>query len=500
MKKKHPAVSAITAIGFFACTVSVLQTAFAERLPEPPLHPKTYHSPSGKFSMFVNPSDRQGRGRAEYRLLQGSREVWHDERPFTLRDVRVLDDGTVAGYGYTMGPEGWGGASRDDCGEFVVAVFDPKGKVRLKDAVKRSYGRLVFEDQYPQPEAKGLVVDSANDRLIILVADADINRQNTAWQQYRLSTGKSLGTIRPKQNMADSDRLHWSHAPQPIPGTPLMLVQWYRSEWEPYLKGTHFAVVDMEGKPVWQLALRDDYSIPGNEKAEERLFEWFRVNSAILSVEAGGRFDLYFAKERQRVSFVVQRHDADAWKVTEIGRRKCDLPEEATANHVTGQSEKGLPRISLDYLGAIELRGSVPKSKSSFDEYDLCGFTIDKRGRFVFIQDGADKAGCLLRINEQGAVVGRVPLPTVEGKHERWSGHACLGDDRVVVTKSQYGVEGKSKVWIADFASGALTPLPDFECPSIDATLASDWQRPPVNKAAEGSIHGYVEVLRHHSS
>lgn len=475
MKKIYSAMLQAALAGLFAslfgCVLSISQTAFASRLPEPPLHPKTYHSPSGEFSMFVNPSDRQGRGSAEYRLLQGSREVWHGERPFTLRDVRVLDDGTAAGYGYTLGPEGWGGASRDDYGEFVVAIFDPQGKVRLKEAVRRGYGESVFEDQYPQPEAQGLVVDSENDRLIVLVADADINRQNTAWQQYRLSTGKSLGTIHPKQNIADSDRLHWSHAPRPIPGIPLTLVQWYRSEWEPHLKGTHFAVVDMEGKPVWQLALRDDYSIPGDEKAEERLFKWFRANSAILSVEAGGRFDLYFAKERQRVSFVVQRHDAGTWKVIEIGRKKCVRPEESMANQGTKPSEEGLPRISLDYLGAIELRGSAAKSKRLFDEYDLGGFTVDQRGCFVFVQDGGGKAGALLRIDAQGAVVGRVPLPALKGEHEHWSGHACLDDDRVAVTESQYGVEGKSKAWIADFASGALTPLPDFECPSVEAIL-----------------------------
>lgn len=473
MKKICPAEAALAGLFafLFGSVLSVSQTAFASRLPELPLHPKTYRSPSGEFSMFVNPSDRQGRGSAEYRLLQGGREVWHGERPFTLRDVRVLDDGTAAGYGYTLGPEGWGGASRDDYGEFIVAVFDPRGKVRLKEAVRRGYGKIVFEDQYPQPEAQGLVVDSENDRLIVLVADADINRQNTAWQQYRLSTGESLGTIRPKQNMADSDRLHWSHDPRPIPGTPLTLVQWYRSEWEPYLRGTHFAVVDMEGRPVWQRTLRDDYSIPGDEKAEERLFEWFRASSAILSVKAGGRFDLYFAKESQRVSFVVQRHDAGAWKVTEIGRKKCRLPEESMASQATGQSEEGLPRISLDYLGAIELRGSGPKSKCPFDEHDLRGFTIDKRGRFVFIQDGADKARGLLRIDEQGAVVGRVPLPALKSGHEHWSGHACLGDDRFAVTTSQYGVGGKSEAWISDFASGELVPLVDFKCPAVDAIL-----------------------------
>ena len=52
MKKIDPAMSAAAVAGLFAFLfVSVLgvsQTAFAVRGPEPPLHPKTYHSPSGQ--------------------------------------------------------------------------------------------------------------------------------------------------------------------------------------------------------------------------------------------------------------------------------------------------------------------------------------------------------------------------------------------------------------------------------------------------------------------
>jgi hypothetical protein len=462
MKRICLAVSAIVVVG-------LVELASASRRPEPPLHPKAYRSPSGELSLYVNPSKRQGQGSAEYRLLKGSREIWHGERPFTLRDVRVLDDGTAAGYGYTLGLEGWGGESRDDDGDFVIAIFDPEGKTRLHEAVERGFGG--FLDQYPQPEAQGLVVDAENDRLIVLVADPDINEQNTAWQQYRLSTGESLGTIHPKENMTDSDRLHWSHAPQQIRGTPLTLVQWFRSEREPYLKGTHFALVDLEGKPVWQRTLRDDYSIPGDEEAEDRLFEWFLENSAILAVKAAGRFDLYFVKKEQRVSFSVQQDKAGQWAVTEIGREKYKLPEEPTTSQVAGQPEGLPPQITLDYLGAIELSGDSAKPERPFDEHDLRGFVVDEQGRFVFIRNRTGKALDLLRIDEQGAVVNCVPLPALKDEHERWSGHAWLGGDRFVVAKSQYGVGAKSEAWIVDFASTKLTPLPDFECPSVEAIV-----------------------------
>ncbi len=224
-------ITVLLALVGVCISAGVSPRAFARRGPEPPLNPKTHRSPSGEFSLFVNPSDRQGRGSARYRLLKGSREVWQGELPFTLRDVRVLDDGTAAGYGYTLGPQGFGGASRDDRGEFVIAILDPRGNVRLKKAVRRGYGPSFYEDQYPQPEAKGLFADPENDRLIVLVADPEFHPQNTAWQQYRLSTGESLSTIDPEKNMAEPDRLYWCHEPRPVPGTPLTLVQWYRMQW-----------------------------------------------------------------------------------------------------------------------------------------------------------------------------------------------------------------------------------------------------------------------------
>ena len=113
MNKIHSMMPAAVVIGLFAflfASAFVSQRAFAVRSPQPPLHPRTYHSPSGEFSLFVNPSDRQGRGSAEYRLLKGNTEVWHGERPFTLCDVRLLDDGTAAGYGYTLGRKAGAGS------------------------------------------------------------------------------------------------------------------------------------------------------------------------------------------------------------------------------------------------------------------------------------------------------------------------------------------------------------------------------------------------------
>ena len=79
-----------------------VQKSFASGSLPPPLNPKTYYSPSGHFALHVDPSQRQGKGPADYRLLMDGQEVWSGERPFTFRNACVLDDGTVKGYVYSL--------------------------------------------------------------------------------------------------------------------------------------------------------------------------------------------------------------------------------------------------------------------------------------------------------------------------------------------------------------------------------------------------------------
>jgi len=70
---------------------------------EPDLPPKTYASPSGEVTLLVDPSERSGAGEARYELNRNGAVVWSGVRPFTLWDASVADDGTVGGYGYSLG-------------------------------------------------------------------------------------------------------------------------------------------------------------------------------------------------------------------------------------------------------------------------------------------------------------------------------------------------------------------------------------------------------------
>src|SRR6185295_11700636 len=87
----------------------------AQRLATPPLDPRTDVSTTGAYSLHVEPSSPAGRGKAGYRLEHEGHDVWSAELPFTLWESVVADDGTVAGYAYGNGLDGWSGM-RDDFG------------------------------------------------------------------------------------------------------------------------------------------------------------------------------------------------------------------------------------------------------------------------------------------------------------------------------------------------------------------------------------------------
>jgi hypothetical protein len=118
------------ALLFYGLIFSSIQGwAAAEEGPPPTLNPKTYASPSGKYALFVNPSDLYGRGKASYRLTLNGGEVWSAEKPYTFWEACVTDNGLVGGYAYSHGWRGFSEAGYEaGMGDFRVVIIDPRGK------------------------------------------------------------------------------------------------------------------------------------------------------------------------------------------------------------------------------------------------------------------------------------------------------------------------------------------------------------------------------------
>ena len=222
-QRQRGARLALLLSGLVSCAVH--GRVAASEGPPPTLNPKSYASASEKYSLFVDPSDLYGRGKAFYKLTRDGREVWSAEKPYTLWDARVGDDGLVIGYAYSHGWRGFSNAGHSaGMGDFRVVIIDPRGKERLDQVTKRDESR--FEHTPPNPLASGLIIDAANDRMVVRVLDADVNRQAESWWVYQLSTGKTLTTFRPKELKDRQEPVRYVMDAKPGIGTPLTPMHW----------------------------------------------------------------------------------------------------------------------------------------------------------------------------------------------------------------------------------------------------------------------------------
>jgi hypothetical protein len=157
--------------------------------PAPVLNPAQYASPSGKFVCEVDPSDLFGRGEGTYRITWNDKLVWQGAKPFTLYEAGITDDGTVAGYAYSHGLDGFStNGPNGGMGEFHVVIMRFDGGLILDEVIKREQSR--FLHARPNPVARGMLVDTAKDLFVVRLADPDLNRRVDILRGYRLSTGK----------------------------------------------------------------------------------------------------------------------------------------------------------------------------------------------------------------------------------------------------------------------------------------------------------------------
>lgn len=278
----------------------------------PALNPKTYRAAGGKFELKVDPSNPEGRGEGSYVLSQEGKEKWSAKLPFTLWDAGVTDEGVVCGYAYTEGIEG--GAKP---GEFLVVILDAEGKVKLQQSQKREKSR---SGKGPiNPVANGLLVDSANDRLIVRVADSDLSQGWESWLIYGISNGRAQIIFRPTRMMKNYEAARSILDAKLAPGTPLVLLHWWIFDDKSKDVGARYTLVDKQGKPVWTLDLPKDYHAGGNKAEQDKLRELVRKRGGILASDKPGEFEIFIAEKSERVRFTLEK-EGDNWNVKEVSR------------------------------------------------------------------------------------------------------------------------------------------------------------------------------------
>ncbi len=422
------------------------------------LDPTTYKSPSGAFTLTVDPSDIYGRYGGAYRVTKNGKELWSATLPFTFWQASVTDTGVVAGYAHTLGQRGFG-ETRDEPrpGDLIVAIIDPSGKIRLKQVTKRQESRYLHSP--PDPLGHGLIVDEANDWLIVRVLNEG---RDEIWWTYRLSTGAVLDKPAPHRSMPNAEPARWILDAKLIQGTPLVLLHWWRFDFQ---VGARFTLVDREAKPVWSLELPSDYMVKGSEAAQDKLQDWIREHGGILRTDQAHEFDLFFAAESKRVTFAVKQSPTGEWVVKETARAPFSIasPEDSKL--------AAIPKRSLKALGTLVLQANRAADDSPVR--NVRDFVFDGKGRIAFLREDDDRTSFVL-VDQTGKSVREIPLKMQpKADVSRWSGHCWVGGSRFVISLSEFGVDGKAQAWWVDAETGKVEPIPAFDCPSIERLVGA---------------------------
>jgi hypothetical protein len=433
----------------------------AQELP-PSLNPQIYRSPSGKYSLYINPNNRYGCDSGSYQFSKDGQTIWSGEMSFTLWKADVTDSGIVAGYSYTKGLAEFCGSRFNGFGELRFLIIDPAGNIRLDQSMERKNSR--FLHTFPDPIVSGIIVDEENDRFVVRIADEDINRRQETWWVYSLATGKFRKKFAPKALMAKAKSVIYLIDAKSLPGTSFTLLHWWcvtdKSD-----VGARFTLIDLDGNVVWFKDLPKDYTIPGDEKAEDRLRDTIREKGAILSTDKDASFDLWFVSQSQRVKFRVKSSESGSWKVTEIDRQSY------TPNIINSNSQVKIAKTTLNYLGRIVLPNATMAVSKIRDVRD---FVMVGRDKIAFLRAMPSEPPILFVVDYSGNILQEVNLVSInpESEEREWSGYAWVGGSRFIVTVSNIDENGRASAWWVDADTKMITPLRGFDCPAIERIVA----------------------------
>lgn len=394
------------------------------------LNPRTYVSPKGIARLWVNPDRPDGGGAATYRLTVGGKLRWTKVFPFTLSDVGVSDEGTAGGYGHGRGT-------------FVVAIVRSDGMLALSEKYAIQPSR--YPDGHANPHANGLVFDSLNDRMIVRVADPDINRNLETWWTYRLSTGERGVDRQP----SPLEGCRWIVAARPVPETKLILLNWWRFDEK---MGASFSLVDANARSVWRLDLPGDYELGGSEASQDTLREAMQTQGAILGV-GPSRFVLRHVKAGLRVTYAIR--DGKVEKTEQAPY----VPPSVSAPLL----EPAVP------LGKLVVRGKtvLPLRPSGSPVHDVEEFFTLGEDRIVFLRGG--DAPALVEVETQGRLRRSLPLGLGRYRENEDRHLAWTGGSRFVLVRSIEGSNAQSQAWRIDLDARRMTPLRAFRSNPVKA-------------------------------
>ena len=425
----------------------------------PILQPAQYGSPSGEFRFDVNPTSRYGAGPSTVRMLRGGQEIWSKKLPVTPWEVAVTDQGYVGAYAYSTG---WRGLPRD--GRFHVLVVSPDGQVLANLATARDGGTF---HSPPNPLAAGLLASDELDLLIVRIRSPEHGIPEI-WRSYRLTTGQEASPLAPPEltTLAEEDRAYVQEV-RTVPGTPLLLPWWWYSGLADsrllgyVADGAVFKLHDIAGHEVWSLDLPGDYTVVGDEQADDLLESRIRRRGAIRSVGPTSRFSVLSVRAGKRIDFEVRqrKEPQGGWHVERLAEEEM-LP-------LADPEPKAPPAIDLEELGTVELKPESPLATSAVRDVQAIGFTDD--GCVEFIRKKPERrVFTYVRLRPDGSLDFETPFASVDPEGSCSIGWYDAPGDHWYLFLHSWGEEGWRRLLRVNVREGTMTEVGGVNVPSLE--------------------------------
>lgn len=288
----------------------------AESSQRRPRQPAEYTSNSGAFTFIVSLWDPQDPRPFPCGLVHNKETVWSATLPWEFDAAGVADDGTVVGY-----------ENRD---KLRIVVIDPRGALCKEHVVK--YTEQLVDVPGALPRAGGQILIHDGSGVAWIRVDLADQSRPSPWWVFRLASGERLVDVRPVYPVKLEDSQHlFAREDRVIANTGLTLCLWGYTDYEPQhltwpQRGGVFCLVDLHGRNVWTLELRDDYTVSESEAATEKLKDKVEAHHAILSTGPGDRFTIWHVRERKSVEYEVKKEPpgSEMWRVSEVSRKPYD--------------------------------------------------------------------------------------------------------------------------------------------------------------------------------
>ncbi len=425
------------------------------------VNPARYQSASGTYEFFVEPSEKDGNGPAKYRLVCNGKDVWADERPFTLWQAAVTDTGTVVGYSYE------GGVTGGFKGEPEIGVVSTRTHAGLHAYIFGADGKRILRDRIAATRSRnnagtdseavsGILVDAVSDRFLVQFHHSMFNSP-PLWVSYGLTTGDKLGSFHvaiPKHK--DYDYLQVMRT-ELIPGTPLVVIHWSAlSRSGGGVAGTAaLSVVTLEGEEVWSMFLPGEYAAL-NERGRERWQQNHGLWKQLTFDQRAFSFSSIGLTANLSFSVVQTSGSSQEWSVV---RTKSDVdPQIAESVSKVDEEQRSL---ELEFLGYIELGWADHKEQQvPFSIVD--NFRIDEEGNLGFVSPNRDGSVQFVRVDSEGKILSNFDLDLPVQDAESSPLILPTSKDRWLVVFRSWYTDPFSKAWWLTPSTQKLIPIPSF--------------------------------------